>query len=95
MDCYTVHRRVENTSDSPVFRTWLRLSFEERRRVFDRLGNAHNPFFDYNWTMVDRDIAPQDLSGNPLPSGVPKIKSQLHKTLDAITSHFETLSFSD
>lgn len=56
MDCYCVHRGVENTSNSPVFRTWLRLSFEERRRVFDRLGNAHNPLFDYAWPMVDRDI---------------------------------------
>lgn len=56
MDCYTVHRGVENDSAEPVFRTWLRLSFEERRRVFDRLGNAHNPLFDYRWEMVERDI---------------------------------------
>jgi hypothetical protein len=56
MDCYCVHRGVENETDKPVFRTWLRLSFEERRRVFDRLGNAHNPLFDYAWDMVDRDI---------------------------------------
>lgn len=56
MDCYCVHRGVENESTSPMFRTWLRLSFEERRRVFDRLGNAHNPLFDYRWEMVERDI---------------------------------------
>ena len=56
MDCYSVHRGVENDGGARVFRTWLRLSFEERRRVFDRLGNAHNPLFDYDWTMVDRDI---------------------------------------
>lgn len=56
MDCYSVHRGVENESSERVFRTWLRLSFEERRRVFDRLGNAHNPLFDYDWKMVDRDI---------------------------------------
>ncbi len=56
MDCYTVHRGVENDSDAKVFRTWLRLPFEERRRVFDRLGNAHNPLFEYGWEMVDRDI---------------------------------------
>jgi hypothetical protein len=56
MDCYCVHRGVENDGPVPVFRTWLRLSFEERRRVFDRLGNAHNPLFDYDWPMVDRDI---------------------------------------
>ncbi|MDB4933881.1 MAG: hypothetical protein JWP87_853 [Labilithrix sp.] len=56
MDCYCVHRGVENDGTERVFRTWLRLSFEERRRVFDRLGNAHNPLFDYEWAMVDRDI---------------------------------------
>ena len=56
MDCYCVHRGVENDGTSRVFRTWLRLSFEERRRIFDRLGNAHNPLFDYDWPMVDRDI---------------------------------------
>jgi hypothetical protein len=49
-----VHRGVE--AAEPVARTWLRLSFEERRRVFDRLGNAHNPLFDYAWEMVERDI---------------------------------------
>jgi hypothetical protein len=54
MDCYCVHRGVE--ADAPIHRTWLRLSFEERRRVFDRLGNAHNPLFDYAWDMVERDI---------------------------------------
>jgi hypothetical protein len=62
MNCYTAHRGVENTSNTRVFRTWLRLSFEERRRVFDRLGNAHNPFFDYNSTMVDRDVEQLGLS---------------------------------
>jgi hypothetical protein len=56
MDCYCVHRGVENESNERVFRTWLRLSFEERRRIFDRLGNGHNPLFDYAWKMVDRDI---------------------------------------
>ena len=54
MDCYCVHRGVE--ADRAMPRTWLRLSFEERRRVFDRLGNAHNPLFDYDWPMVERDI---------------------------------------
>jgi hypothetical protein len=54
MDCYCVHRGVEASVRTP--RTWLRLSFEERRRVFDRLGNAHNPLFDYAWPMVERDI---------------------------------------
>jgi hypothetical protein len=56
MDGYCVHRGVENEGAARVFRTWLRLSFEERRRVFDRLGNAHNPLFDYAWEMTPRDI---------------------------------------
>jgi hypothetical protein len=56
MDAYCVHRGVENDGRAPIFRTWMRLSFEERRRVFDRLGNAHNPLFEYEWAMVDRDI---------------------------------------
>lgn len=52
MDAYCVHRGTE--SEYAAYRTWLRLSFEER--VFDRLGNAHNPLFDYSWEMVPRDI---------------------------------------
>lgn len=54
MDCYCVHRGVE--AEVETRRTWLRLSFEERRRIFDRLGNAHNPLFGYDWEMVERDI---------------------------------------
>lgn len=54
MDCYCVHRGVP--TDVPVMRTWLRLSFEERRRIFDRLGNGHNPLFAYAWEMQERDI---------------------------------------
>jgi hypothetical protein len=56
MDCYCVHRGVENHGPTRVLRTWMRLSYEERRRIFDRLGNAHNPLFDYAWEMVERDI---------------------------------------
>jgi hypothetical protein len=52
MDAYCVHRAAEAETDQE--RTWLRLSFEVR--VFDRLGNAHNPLFDYAWEMVPRDI---------------------------------------
>jgi hypothetical protein len=56
MDCYCAHRGVENTGLVPVRRTWLRLSFEERRRVYDRLGNTPNPLFDLQWPMVERDV---------------------------------------
>jgi hypothetical protein len=52
IDAYTVHRGTEATE--ATFRTWMRLSFEVRK--FDRLGNAHNPLFAYDWAMVPRDI---------------------------------------
>ena len=52
MDAYSVHIAIDAPRE--VDRTWLRLSFEVR--PFDRLGNAHNPFFDYDWEMVPRDI---------------------------------------
>lgn len=52
IDAYTVHRGTEATEET--FRTWIRLSFEVRK--FDRLGNAHNPMFQYDWEMVKRDI---------------------------------------
>lgn len=52
MDCYSVHRGTEATYDA--LRVFIRVSFETR--IFDRLGNAHNPLFDYEWEMVPRDI---------------------------------------
>ena len=58
MDGYSVHRGVEAKEN--VFRTWLRASFEVR--VFDRLGNAHNPHFYYDWSMVLRDIESLNLT---------------------------------
>lgn len=52
IDAYTVHRGSE--AQVETFRTWIRLSFEVRQ--FDRLGNAKNPLFNYDWNMVVRDI---------------------------------------
>ena len=52
MDGYTVHRG--DVAEVETYRTWVRLSFEVR--IFDRLGNAHNPLFRYAWPMVPRDI---------------------------------------
>ncbi|MBI2102525.1 hypothetical protein HYT55_01700 [Candidatus Woesearchaeota archaeon] len=52
MNAYCVHRGDDAVQDT--CRTWLRLSYEVR--IFDRLGNAHNPLFDYDWKMVERDI---------------------------------------
>ncbi len=58
IDAYTVHRGTEAAEQT--FRTWMRLSFEVRK--FDRLGNAHNPLFAYDWEMVPRDIEGLGLS---------------------------------
>ena len=57
IDAYTVHRGSE--AEVETFRTWVRLSFEVRK--FDRLGNAHNPLFQYDWEMVRRDIESLEL----------------------------------
>ncbi len=54
MDAYCVHRG--GIATHPVFRTWLRISWETR--AFDRIGNTHNPLFDYDWEMVARDTSP-------------------------------------
>lgn len=65
MDAYCVHRG--DVAAEPVFRTWLRVSWETR--VFDRLGNSENPLFhdraDYPWAMVARDT---DLRVRPRPA---------------------------
>lgn len=60
MDAYCVHRGA--VAEKAMFRTWMRVSWETR--VFDRLGNTHNPLFDYNWPMVARDT---DLRIRPRP----------------------------
>jgi hypothetical protein len=66
MDAYTVHRGSEATERTP--RTWIRVTFEVRE--FDRIGNTHNPMFDYDWKMEPRDIESLNLvafdeSGDP------------------------------
>lgn len=55
MNAYQIHRSDYATHDSA--RTFLRLSFTLRQ--FDRLGNTHNPLFNYNWNMVPRDTQTQ------------------------------------
>lgn len=52
MNGYCVHRGAE--APHAMERRWMRLSWEDR--IFDRLGNAHNPLFEYDWEMVERDI---------------------------------------
>lgn len=53
MDAYTVHEAGRATEDK--YRIFIRLSFS--KRIFDRLGNTHNPLFDYDWNMVARDVS--------------------------------------
>lgn len=52
IDAYCLHEAPVATEKQK--RTFLRMSYTVRE--FDRLGNAHNPLFDYNWEMVPRDI---------------------------------------
>lgn len=49
---YVIHRCPVYRGPS-VLRTFYRLSFDVR--PFDRLGNTHNPHFDYDWDMVPRN----------------------------------------
>ncbi len=53
MDAYMVHKAGIATVTRK--RMFFRISFSVRE--FDRLGNTHNPMFNYNWKMVERDIS--------------------------------------
>lgn len=52
-NAYAVHEAAK-TSETTT-RTFFRMSYTVRQ--FDRLGNTHNPMFNYNWKMVERNIA--------------------------------------
>ena len=52
INAYQVHRSDYAIKNSD--RTFVRLSYTLRQ--FDRLGNTHNPLFDYDWEMVPRDM---------------------------------------
>ncbi len=77
MNAYNVHRGVEATKE--IDRTWIRLSFETR--IFDRLGNAHNPLFDYNWKMIERDIEQLHLTAHD-PTSDPSLRVFPWETID-------------
>jgi hypothetical protein len=49
---YTVHKEmpIEETG----YRTFFRLHYDTRQ--FDRLGNTHNPLFNYAWPAVARNV---------------------------------------
>ncbi|MES2199910.1 MAG: hypothetical protein V4489_07065, partial [Chlamydiota bacterium] len=53
---------VINTQEKPILRTFVRVIYSTRK--YDRLGNAHNPAFDYEWEMVRRE-AQLDLAFKP------------------------------
>mmetsp|Transcript_3685 Transcript_3685/g.5447 ORF Transcript_3685/g.5447 Transcript_3685/m.5447 type:complete len:304 (-) Transcript_3685:46-957(-) len=48
---YCWHASTPSSSSIP-HRVFMRVSFSTRQ--FDRLGNTHNPLFDYSWSMVPR-----------------------------------------
>jgi hypothetical protein len=52
LNAYTAHRAV--VAKSSGYRTLLRLIYDVK--MFDRLGNTHNPHFKYAWPMVPRSI---------------------------------------
>ncbi len=52
MDPYTVHRSPEFAPNSNARRTFFRTIFS--RRQHNRMGNGHNPLFDYDWMMYPR-----------------------------------------
>lgn len=77
MDCYCVHRGTPATVR--IYRTFIRISFEAR--IFDRLGNAHNPLFQYDWPMVKRDIEDLNLVAFD-ESGDPSLRVFPHQRVD-------------
>lgn len=56
MDAFSVHESPIISESGP--RTLLRIEFSEKK--YNRLGNTHNPHFDYRWEMIPRPI-PEDL----------------------------------
>lgn len=53
MDPYCFHAAAINMSDHPIKRTFARMLYSTR--IYDRLGNTHNPAFNYHWEMVCRE----------------------------------------
>jgi hypothetical protein len=65
LDPYAVHTPSINESSMSPTRTFIKISFS--RNMYNKLGNAHNHLFDYNWPMVPRNLAvrnhPNTISG--------------------------------
>jgi len=56
LDPYCVHDAGINTSNAPVFRTFVKISFSKIK--YAHLGNAHNNLFVYDWPMTPRKKVP-------------------------------------
>ncbi len=69
MNAYLVHEGTE--ARQAGFRTFLRVSFDVKE--FDRLGNTHNPMFDYNWGMAPRETQSGLLEYQELGDGLTKV----------------------
>lgn len=52
INAYCLHEAPKAPQEE--YRTFFRMSYTVRE--FDRLGNAHNPMFEYNWEMLPRNI---------------------------------------
>lgn len=56
LDPYCVHNVGFNNTDQTLFRTFVKISVS--RSKYCKLGNAHNPLFIYDWSMVPRHGVP-------------------------------------
>lgn len=52
MDAYMVHE--SGYADHDGERVFIRLTYD--MKIFDRLGNTHNPNLSYSWEMVERNV---------------------------------------
>jgi hypothetical protein len=62
MNAYTVH--AASKAEHNQYRTFVRLSYDTQ--IYNRLGNTHNPMFNYKWPMVSSDVLGK-LKHKPLP----------------------------
>ena len=70
-------------------RIYFRLTFD--RFMYDRLGNSHNPTFNYDWPMVNREIPKAlNLKSKWYPGQLPTIKNR--GLVSKVACQFETLT---
>lgn len=69
LTAYVVHEATPNRTAAPLQRAFFRMTYSLRE--FDRLGNTHNPMFDYSWPMVPRETAESLTVPEPLGESVP------------------------